>query len=84
MSCKDRHPPAPIWTTNKHFGFCSSLCPCCRAYAGFEYSSCSVCIQDIKDKYKDIDYNKIENNKIKNNKIKNNKIKNNNIKINNI
>tara|TARA_Y100000389_G_C17274348_1_gene419627 strand:- start:40 stop:282 length:243 start_codon:yes stop_codon:yes gene_type:complete len=50
MSCQYKHPPAPIWTPQKHFGFCGPYCLCCRALSGCTQGACSVCIQDIKDK----------------------------------
>ena len=50
MSCQYKHPPAPIWTPKKHFGFCGPYCLCCRALSGCTQGACSVCIQDIEDK----------------------------------
>ena len=75
MSSQSKHPPAPIWTPQNHFGFCGPHCFCCRALAGYTHTVCSVCIDNLKNKsvkinndikiknYKnDTDYEKSNNN----------------------
>lgn len=64
MSSQSKHPPAPIWTPQHHFGFCGPHCLCCRALAGYTQGACTVCIQNIKDKPVKINNDiKIKNNK---------------------
>ena len=50
MPSQSKHPPAPIWTPQNHFGFCGPHCFCCRALAGYTHTVCSVCIDNLKNK----------------------------------
>ena len=74
MPSQSKHPPAPIWTPQNHFGFCGPHCFCCRALAGYTHSVCSVCISNLKNKLiKNNNNNEKNDNKLNNYKLNNNK-----------